>query len=92
MDESKARKSAKDILKAEIEMLHRSEAAGEREGATEFARGGFRGAKWVVEALLGKHVKNELLREIRSETGKPIPHTVGLAQDGERYGFDSDAG
>lgn len=46
----------------------------------------------MVSALLGDRAKDEILSEIRRETGKPIPHIVGIARDGQRYGWDSNAG
>jgi hypothetical protein len=57
-----------------------------------YTRGGLWAAKWMTSALLGENVKDESLREIRERTRKPIPHIVALAKDGNRYGFDSDAG
>lgn len=90
--QKRQRAVAKQILSDEVRMLNEVQESGAREGVQEFARGGFHGAKWVVSALLGKQEKNAILNEIRRETGKPIPHIVGMAQDGNRYGFDSDAG
>jgi hypothetical protein len=89
---ARQRQAAKSILFEEVRILNEAEQRGAREGVQEFARGGFHGAKWVVAALLGKREKDAILREIRRETGKPIPHIVGLAEDGNRYGWDSDAG
>lgn len=91
-DISRQRAAAKDILAQEMRMLLEAERDNEREGIQEYARGGFHGAKWVVSALLGDRVKDEILSEIRRETGRPIPHIVGLARDGQRYGWDLDAG
>lgn len=59
---------------------------------TEWQRGQLHAAKWMVHAILGEEAKDRALNAIRKKTGQPIPHVVPLFEDGNRYGFDSDAG
>jgi hypothetical protein len=91
-DQARLRAAAKYILEIEIRMLHDAEDGNEREGIQEYARGGFHAAKWMASALLGERTKDEILSEIGRATRRPIPHIVGIARDGNRYGWDSDAG
>ena len=58
---------------------------------TEFIRGQLHGAKWILSELLGAAFKDRILLEVRRRIKKPFPHTVSLAPDGNRYGWDSDA-
>lgn len=85
--------AAARIVDQIIQMLRSEEAdAGPDTPQAEYVRGGLWAAKWMTDALLGKAAKHRILDDIRRRTQAPIPHIVGLAKDGHRYGFDSDAG
>lgn len=58
---------------------------------SEFFRGQLHGAKFMLSELRGAAFKDRVLREVRKRIKKPFPHTVALASDGKRYGWDSDA-
>lgn len=75
-----------------IDAIRREEKASGDKFYEEFSRGQLHAAKWVVSALLGESRKDQILHEIRQRSGKGIPHIVGRDTEGNRYGFDSDAG
>ena len=58
---------------------------------SEFLRGQLHGAKWMLSELRGASFKYWVLDEARKRIKKPFPHTIALAPDGNRYGWDSDA-
>jgi hypothetical protein len=58
---------------------------------SEFFRGQLHGAKFMLSELRGAVFKDHVLHEVRKRIKKPFPHTVALAPDGNRYGWDSDA-
>ncbi len=59
---------------------------------TEWKRGQLHGAKWMLHAILGERAKERALNTVRKKLRKPIPHIIPVAPDGNRYGFDADAG
>jgi hypothetical protein len=79
------------VIEEIVKMLKAEEAANPDSPQAEYARGGLWGAKWMLAALLGSGAKDDVLCTVRKRVG-PIPHIVGLAADGNRYGWDSDAG
>lgn len=79
------------ILTTIIDGIERSESRGNDSYGEEFQRGQLHAAKWVITALLGEARKDYLLEMIR-KGGKPIPHSVGRLESGDRPGFDMDAG
>jgi predicted transcriptional regulator len=56
----------------------------------DFYRGQLHGAKWMLETILGRHMKDRILHDVRQKTG-PIPHSAPRNEDGSHIGFDSDA-
>ncbi len=58
----------------------------------EFRRGQLHATKAMLSSFLGERVKDMALDHVRKATGLPIPHIISLDIDGNRYGFDSDAG
>ena len=58
----------------------------------EFRRGQLHATKSMLSSFLGERLKDHTLNEVRRNTGLPIPHVISLDPDGNRYGFDSDAG
>jgi hypothetical protein len=58
----------------------------------EFRRGQLHATKSMLSSFLGERLKDHTLNEVRKNTGLPIPHVISLDLDGNRYGFDSDAG
>lgn len=57
----------------------------------EFYRGVMSGARWMLAAFFGKRAIRWANEQVRKRTGLPMPHVVPLAEDGNRYGFDSEA-
>ncbi len=57
----------------------------------EFYRGLLSGARWMVSAFFGKRAVRWVNQTVRERTKLPMPHVVPLAEDGNRYGFDSEA-
>ena len=58
----------------------------------EYRRGQLHATKSLLSIFVGERTKDHLLRKVRKKTGLPIPHIVPLDLDGNRYGWDSDAG
>ena len=75
-----------------VKTLREEEARNPDSPQAEYWRGELHAVKWMAALFLGEHGKAEILEEIRRRTKLPIPHIVPLAADGNRYGFDSDAG
>ena len=57
----------------------------------EYCRGMLNGARWMVGAFFGKRAVRWVNQTVRERTKLPMPHIVPLAEDGNRYGFDSEA-
>lgn len=58
----------------------------------DYCRGSFHGAKWMLETILGKAAKDRALHDVRETLDTQIPHCGMRDRDGNRFGFDSDAG
>jgi hypothetical protein len=58
---------------------------------TEYSRGLMHGARWMLSAFFGKRAVRRVNQLVRLRTQLPMPHVVALAEDGNRYGFDSEA-
>ena len=58
---------------------------------TEFHRGLMAGARWIIGAFFGKRAIRWVNHQVRQKTNLPMPHTIAVAPDGNRYGFDSEA-
>jgi predicted transcriptional regulator len=58
----------------------------------EYRRGQLHATKALLATFFGERIKDLILEKVRKATGLPIPHIVPLSPDGNRYGFDSDAG
>jgi hypothetical protein len=58
----------------------------------EYRRGQLHSTKALLSIFLGERTKDHLLQKVREKTGLPIPHIISLDRDGNRYGWDSDAG
>ncbi len=58
---------------------------------TEFNRGLMGGARWILGAFFGKRTIRWVNQQVRKRTNLPMPHTIPLAPDGNRYGIDSEA-
>ncbi|MBZ5551360.1 MAG: hypothetical protein LAO21_01475 [Acidobacteriia bacterium] len=58
----------------------------------EYLRGELHATKWLLDLFCGRRVKEHTLDQVRKKTGLPIPHIVPLDENGQRFGFDSDAG
>lgn len=57
----------------------------------EYIRGMLNGAKSMLAQLCGAEIRERVIDEIRGRTGRPLPNTIPLAADGNRYGWDIDA-
>ncbi len=75
-----------------VKRLHEGEAKDPNSPQAEYARGMLHEAKSMLALFCGERVKDRVLDEVRRRTGLTIPHIVPLDPDGNRYGFDSDAG
>jgi predicted transcriptional regulator len=58
----------------------------------EYRRGQLHATKALLAVFFGERTKDQILQTVRKTTGLPIPHIVPLDPDGNRYGWDSDAG
>ena len=86
--------SAIDVVSRHLEYVVKTlhEEEGRNPLLAEYWRGELHAVKWLLALFCGERVKGEVLDHIRERTKLPIPHIVPLAEDGNRYGFDSDAG
>ena len=75
-----------------VKELHEESKKNPDTPQAEYLRGELHATKWVAAIFLGERAKDGLLDAVRKKTGLPIPHIVPLASDGNRYGFDMDAG
>ena len=88
----KAKEVVGNHLEWLVKTLHEEEARNPDSPQAEYWRGELHAVKWMAALFLGEHEKAAILERIRRRTNLPIPHIVPLAPDGNRYGFDSDAG
>jgi hypothetical protein len=58
----------------------------------EYRRGQLHATKSLLATFFGERTKDRILQSVREKTGLPIPHIIPLDPDGNRYGWDSDAG
>lgn len=58
---------------------------------TEYFRGAMGGARSMLAAFFGKRAIRWVNHQVRQRTGLPMPGVVPLSEDGNRYGFDSEA-
>lgn len=58
---------------------------------SEFWRGAMAGARSMLAAFFGKRAVRWVNQRVRERTKLPIPHVVPMQDDGNRYGFDSEA-
>ncbi len=80
------------VIEAIVSLLYDEiDRRGANTPQAEFFRGQLHGAKWMLSALRGASFKDWALNEARKRIKKPFPHTIALAPDGNRYGWDSDA-
>ena len=75
-----------------VKNLHEEEGKNPDSPQAEYLRGQLHDTKWLLGVFCGEHVREEVLARIRHRTRLPMPHIVPLSPDGNRYGFDSDAG
>lgn len=57
----------------------------------EYSRGLMCGASWMLSALYGKRAVSWVKQQVRRRTNLPIPLSLPLNEDGNRYGSDLDA-
>lgn len=58
---------------------------------TEYYRGLMNGARWMLSAFFGDRAMRWVNQQVKQRTHLPMPHVIALAEDGNRYGFDSEA-
>ena len=75
-----------------VKALHEEEKRNPDSPQAEYLRGQLHSTKSLLALFCGEPVKARVLDEVRKSTKLAIPHIVPLAPDGNRYGFDSDAG
>jgi len=75
-----------------VSTLHEEEQRNPDSPQAEYWRGALHDTKWLLRVFCGQQVGEEVLARVRQKTRLPMPHVVGLDHDGNRYGFDSDAG
>ena len=57
----------------------------------EYSRGLMNGARWMLSSFFGDRAMRWVNREVKERTHLPMPHILPLEEDGNRYGFDSEA-
>jgi hypothetical protein len=57
----------------------------------EYYRGLMSGARWMLSAFFGDRATRWVNQQVKQRTHLPMPHVIALAEDGNRYGFDSEA-
>ena len=57
----------------------------------EYHRGLMNGARWMLSSFFGDRAMRWVNREVKERTHLPMPHILPLEEDGNRYGFDSEA-
>jgi hypothetical protein len=80
-----------DVVERILPMLVEEDKRAPDSVQAEFHRGLMAGARWVIGAFFGKRAIRWVNQQVRARTRLPIPHTIALAPDGNRYGFDSEA-
>ena len=75
-----------------VKNLHEEEQRKPDSPHAEYFRGQLHDTKWLLGLFGGEQVRQEVLARVRRRTQLPMPHIVPLDRDGNRYGFDSDAG
>lgn len=58
---------------------------------TEYYRGAMGGARSMLAAFFGKRAIRWVDQQVRQRTGLPMPTVIPLSEDGNRYGFDTEA-
>lgn len=79
-------------LESIVKRLNEEEEQNPDSPQTEHLRGQLLGMKDCLSIFCGTSVKDRVLDEVRKRTQLRIPHIVPLDRDGNRYGFDMDAG
>jgi predicted transcriptional regulator len=79
-------------LEWQVKMMADLEAKYPDSPQLEYRRGQLHAAKALLATFFGERTKDRILQTVREKTGLPIPHIVPLDPDGNRYGWDSDAG
>jgi predicted transcriptional regulator len=80
------------ILEWQVRIMADLEAKYPDSPQLEYRRGQLHATKSLLSTFLGERTKDHILQKVRKKTGLPIPHIVALDLDGNRYGWDSDAG
>lgn len=77
-----------------VRVMNAAEKQGQGPGSPEleYYRGQLQATKMAYGMIAGERERQEMLDRVRKATGSPIPHIVPMAPDGNRYGFDTDAG
>ena len=75
-----------------VKNLHDEEQRDPNSPQAEYFRGQLHDTKWLLGVFCGERVRDGVLTRVRQQTQLPMPHIVPLDRDGNRYGFDSDAG
>jgi predicted transcriptional regulator len=79
-------------LEWQVKMMADLEAKHPDSPQLEYRRGQLHATKALLAVFFGERTKDRTLQMVRERTGLPIPHVIALDQDGNRYGWDSDAG
>jgi len=79
-------------LEWQVNMMADLEAKYPNSPQLEYRRGQLHATKALLATFFGERTKDDILQTVRENTGRPIPHIVPLDPDGNRYGWDSDAG
>jgi hypothetical protein len=79
-------------LESVVKILHEEEQRNPDSPQAEYWRGALHDTKWLLGVFCGQQIREEVLVRVRERTQLPMPHVVSLDHDGNRYGFDSDAG
>jgi predicted transcriptional regulator len=79
-------------LEWQVKTMAELEAKSPDSPQLEYRRGQLHATKYLLATFFGERTKDLILQKVREQTGLPIPHIIPLDRDGNRHGFDSDAG
>jgi hypothetical protein len=84
-----ALKGAVGLIESIVYSFHEAvRRGGENPQRIEYLRGALYGARLMLTELKGRSGEELALAEVCRRTGGPVPSTLPVAEDGNRYGWD----
>jgi len=84
-----ALQSAVDLIESIVYSFYEAaQRGGENPRQIEYLRGALYGARLMLTELKGRSGEELALAEVCRRIGGPVPSTLPLAEDGNRYGWD----